>query len=214
MYQPIVIKERQIVEQLFNGVRKECILVEIKNQEYIACDVASHNFWGSSKAGTYGRGLLNSKNDPRKTERIGLLGQMAFGKLTNEPVDLNYIYGGDKQDNLIFGKYRLDIKCAARNYGSNLIQKTNEYGIQQKIDKDIYVGSFLDSENREDKKAAIILVGFCLMKDVKCATIAPARRGNHINYEIPFEKMRPIEKLISTINNFKEKKVAVVAADG
>lgn len=203
--QPIPITQPQVVKRLFNGKEQECILVEVKGDEYTACDNASRNFWGSSKKGTYGKGLLNSENDPHKTERIGLLGQMAFGKLTDEPVDLVYRHGGDKQDNLILGKYKLDMKCAARNYGANLIQKTSEFGKEQKIDKHIYVGSFLDSENREEKKAEILLVGFCLQKDVLNAKVAPARKGNHINYEIPFEEMRPISNLITTIKNFKEK---------
>ena len=68
---------------------------------------------------------------------------MAFGKLTDEPVDLAYRHGGDKQDNLILGKYKLDMKCAAYNYGANLIQKTNEFGYEQKINKHIYVSLFL-----------------------------------------------------------------------
>jgi hypothetical protein len=203
--QPISITQPQVVKRLFNGKEQDCILVEVEGDEYTACDNASRNFWGSSKKGTYGKGLLNSENDPCKTERMGLLGQMAFGKLTDEPVDLVYRHGGDKQDNLILGKYKLDIKCAARNYGANLIQKTNEFGKEQKIDKHIYVGSFLNSEDREEKKAEILLVGFCLRKDVLDAKVAPARKGRHINYEIPFEEMRPINNLITTIKIFKEK---------
>lgn len=209
--QPTQISEPHIVKRLFNEMfnekEQDCILVCIENHEYNACDAASRNFWASSKGGIYGKGLLNSENDPCKTERIGLLGQMAFSKLIDEPVDLVYREFGDKQDNLIFNKYKIDIKCAARNYGANLIQKTNEFGREQKIDKHIYVGSFLESENREEKKAEILLVGFCLQEDVLKAKVAPARRGRHINYEIPFEQMRPITKLVTTIKNLKRKQL-------
>ncbi len=207
---PKPVAQPQIVKRLFNNKEKKCVLVEVEGEEYVACDYASRNFWGSSKKGTYGKGLLNSENDPRKTERIGLLGQMAFSKLIDEPVDLAYRHGGDKQDNLIFGKYKIDIKCAARNYGANLIQKTNEFGKEQKIDKHIYIGSFLDSENREEKKAEILLVGFCLRKDVLGAKVAPARKGNHINYEIPFEEMRPIINLITTIKDYKAINLSII----
>lgn len=203
--QPTLITQPQIVKRLFNGKEKDCIIVEVEDDEYVACDNASRNFWSSSKKGMYGKGLLNSENDPYKTERIGLLGQMAFAKLIDEPVDLIYRLGGDKQDNLILGKFKLDMKCAARNYGANLIQKTNEFGKEQKIDKHVYVGSFVDSDKFEEKKAKIILVGYCLQKDIFEAKIAPARKGKHINYEIPFEEMRPIAKLITTINSFKKK---------
>ncbi len=204
---PTLITQPEIVKKIFNGKEKECILVKIEGDEYVACDNASFNFWGSSKKGTYGKGLLNSKSDPRKTERIGLLGQMAFSKLTDEPVDLAYKYGGDKQDNLILGKHKIDIKCAASNYGANLIQKTNESGGQQKIDKHIYVGSFLEAENRQEKKAEVLLVGFCFRKEVLNAKVANARRkgAKHMNYEIPFEEMRSIIDLITTIKEFKAK---------
>lgn len=203
--QPTLITHPQIVSLLFNSKEQECIIVKVEGDEYTVCDNGSRNFWGSSKKGTYGKGLLNSVDDPHRTERIGLLGQMAFGKLTDEPVDLVYRHGGDKQDNLILGEYRIDIKCAARNYGSTLIQKISEFGKEQKIDKHIYVCSFLHSENREDKKAEIIFVGFCLQKDVLNAKISLARKGKHINYEIPFEKMRSISTLITTIEKFKSK---------
>ncbi len=205
MYQPIPITIPKITKQLFNGEERECIFVEIVDEEYIACDKASYNFWGSSKRGTYGKGLLNSENDLKRTERIGLLGQMAWGKITNEPVDLEYRRGGDKQDALIFGKYKLDIKCASYNYGVNLIQKINEFKGPQKIDKDVYVSSFLHSEDRKAKIAVICLVGFSLQEDVLKAKVVPARRGNHINYEIPFEKTKSIIYLIEKINEFKEK---------
>lgn len=35
--------------------------------------------------------------------------------------------------------------------------------------------------------------------------VEPAKKGKHINYEIPFEEMRPISNLITTIKTFKEK---------
>lgn len=195
----------QIVERFFSldSKRQECILVEISGDEYIACDEASRNFWASSKGGIYGTGLLNSADDPCRTERIGLLGQAAFSKLIDEPVDLEYRRGGDKQDNLVCG-HRIDVKCAARNYGANLIQKTNEFGREQKIDKHYYVGAFLSSEDRKEKIAKIILVGFSSQRDVLAAKVSPAIRGNHINYVIPFKEMRPIEELITIIKNLKE----------
>lgn len=203
---PTPIIQPKIVKRVFNKEEKDCILVEIEGDEYIACDNASRNFFASQKKGNYGKGLLNTEDDPYRTERIGYLGQMAFGKLIDEPVDLVYRKGGDKQDNIIANNVKVDMKCASRNYGSNLIQKTSEYGVRQKIDKQVYVSSFLESENREEKKAEVLLVGYALKKDVLGSEVEKSPIGEHFNYKIPFEGMKPISRLIRKIKEFKNSK--------
>jgi hypothetical protein len=196
--------EPEIIKKEFLLESQYCVFVKIEGREYDVCEETSKVWWSSSKSGAYGKGLLNSKDDPAKTERIGLLGQMAFAKLINEPVDLSYRHGGDKYDFLISGKYKIDIKCASWDYGKNLVQKTNEYGYPQKIDKHIYVGSFIDQEDRSNKNASIVLVGYYLKEDVLCANTAKGSKGNgHFNYELQFHRMKPIMKLIDKIKNYK-----------
>jgi hypothetical protein len=204
--QPKPIIQPQIVKEFFNGKEKECILVKIEGDEYTACDAASRHFFASKKKGEYGKGFLNTLSDPCKTERVGLLGQMAFGKVVDEPVDLMYREGGDDQDNLICERFKVDIKCASRNYGANLIQKKTEFGKEMKNDNHIYVGSFMHSENVKEKIAEITLVGYFMKKDFTDEKIAPARRGSHINYEFLFEEMHPIKHLIRRMKNTKNKK--------
>lgn len=196
--------EPEIIPKEFLLETQYCVLVKVEDGEYDICEKTSKLWWASSKRGAYGKGLLNTKDDPAKTERTGLLGQMAFAKITNEPVDLEYRHGGDKYDFLISGKYKIDIKCASHDYGKNLIQKTNEYGYPQKIDKHLYVGSFIDREDRSNKTASIVLVGYYLQEEVLRANTARGCKGNgHFNYELQFHRMRPIMKLIDKIKNYK-----------
>jgi hypothetical protein len=195
MYRPISIAQPQVVKRLFDGVEKECVMVEIEGEEYEECERGSNDFWGNSKPGEYGAGLGRTEDDPYKPARTGLLGQMAFGKLTAEPVDTIYRSGGDRQDNLI-GKYKYDMKCAMRNYGEILIYHTNEWGKKIPINKDIYVGSYVESENREAKKATIIVVGYIQKNNVEECSVQPGRKGKHKNYVVPFKTLKPITALL------------------
>lgn len=191
-------------EQMFDGVKKKCILVEITGDDYRACELASRgeNFWANSKVGAYGAGLCATEDDQYKPARVGLLGQMAYAKVFNLPVDLVYRKGGDKQDNLLTdnrGKtYKVDVKCAM-NAGrkDQLIYHTNEWGKRIPLDKDIYVLSRIQSEDRAAEKAEVLLIGFVLNKDVSDCDVKPGRKGNgHLNYEVPFTKARPIANLL------------------
>lgn len=192
MYVPIPIAHPQIQKQLFNGVEKDCVAVDIEGEEYIECEKASNKFWGNSKPGAYGAGLGATQDDPHKPARIGLLGQMAFGKLMNEPVDTEYRRGGDKQDNLI-GEYKFDVKCAMTNYNKAFIYHTNEWGKRIPLDKDVYVCAYVESEDRTMKKARIIMVGFVLKEYVSNCLIQKGPKGNgHKNYVVPFSKVKSI----------------------
>lgn len=198
-YLPKLIHKPQVVKRVFDGKEMDCVIVEVSGDEYELCEVASQegNFWGNSKPGAYGAGLGKTKNDKFKPARTGLLGQMAYGKLFGEPVDLVYRKGGDKQDNLLGGKYRVDVKCPMKNYGKALIYHTNEWGKRIPVDKDIYVFGFVHSEDRENKKATVIMTGFTLKQDVKKADVQPGIKGNgHLNYEVPFSSLRSITKFL------------------
>jgi hypothetical protein len=202
MYSPVKILEPQIVKRQFNGKEKECIIVKIEGQEYEECERASQgeNFWGNSKPGAYGAGLGATKDDKFKPARTGLLGQMAFGKLTGFPVDTTYRRGGDRQDNLVFG-YKADMKCAMQRRDDVLIYHTNEWGKKIPLDKDIYVCAYVEQENRIDKNATIVMTGFALKKDVAECKVEPGRKGNgHLNYVVSVDTLRPITKLIQEVN--------------
>jgi hypothetical protein len=203
-YFPKVIENPQVTNKLFAGKIKECFIVEIFDEEYELCDKASRNFWSNSKPGAYGAGLGRTIDDPFKPARTGLLGQMAFGKLFDTSVDVIYRYGGDKQDCLLGDKYKVDIKCAMKNYGKGLIYCRNESGKLILLDKDIYVFSYIDSEDRNLKKATVVMIGFSLRQDImERANIKPGKAGKkHLNYEMSFDKLRSISGFLEAKNIF------------
>lgn len=130
---------------------------------------------------------------------------MAFAKLVGEPMDNVYREGGDKYDNLIGGN-KYDIKCATKNYGKLLIYHTNEWGKKIPLNKDIYVSCYIKSEERSNKKATIIVVGFVEKEDVKDCKVEPGIKGNgHLNYVLLFHDLRPICPLIQKILKREER---------
>lgn len=197
---PKQIVEPIVVKQLFDNIEKDCIMVEIEGAEYAACEAASSgkNFWGNSKPGAYGSGLGKTDDDEFKPARTGLLGQMAFAKIFNQQVDLEYRKGGDKYDNKI-GRYTYDIKCAMKNRGEGLIQHTNEFGKknEQALSKDIYVLAYVESEDRKQQKCKIIFAGYASKQDIQeCETKTGYRGSGHLNYVVAFSKLKSIVKLL------------------
>ena len=201
MYNPDKIIDPEIIINKFNGVDKKCVKIDIYNDEYKICETSSigDNFWANSKSGVYGSGIGRTSDDPFKPVRTGLLGQMAYSKLFGDSVDLIYRHGGDKYDNLL-GKYKVDIKCAMKNYNKGLVYYKSERGKFIPINKDIYVFGFVNNEDRNLKKCTIILVGYCTSKHLKNCNIVKGYKGNHYNYEVPFCKLRCILELINYKN--------------
>ena len=198
VYYPKLIENPHTVTKMFDGEGKECFVIDISGNDYKVCEQTScgNNFWGNSKPGAYGAGLGSTSDDKYKPARTGLLGQMAFGKLFGEPVDLVYRKGGDKQDNLI-GKYKWDMKCAMYKRENTYIYHTNEWGKRMPVDKHIYVMSYIDSEDRINSSAKVVIVGFMLNEHVKECGIAPGKKGKgHLNYEVPFRDLLSIVKLL------------------
>jgi hypothetical protein len=197
MYKPLFVSDPEFRYISFRGIEKECVTIEIADHDYDVCEEVSKNFWANSKKGGYGKGLGRTNDDPYKPARTGLLGQMAFSKILCEPVDTMFRQYGDNYDNLI-GGYKVDIKCAMRNYGECLIYHTNEWGTKIPLNKDIYVCCYIDNENRKEKKANIVIVGYILRKNVELCPVKVGRKGNgHLNYVVNFEVLSPIKKLIN-----------------
>lgn len=145
--------------------------------------------WG--RAG-YNGGLLNSARDPRRTERLGIIGQIAFGKAMNREVDLSYKRGGDDYDDVVLGQ-TIDVKLSQRNYGCGFVTSTKS-GDSMMSFKDIYVFSYLESES--DSHASVKIQGIKSFVNFKLNWLTPARRGTHYNWEVPFRDLVPIEQLI------------------
>ena len=175
--------------------------ISIKGAKYKQCVEASQHRWSKEKGNyKYARGLINSEGDSCFAERVGLLGETAFGLLIKQKPDFEYRKGGDKTDFKYKG-LKIDVKTMSKkppmNY--NLLIRACEGSSTKgsKLKSDIYVQAYLEEENRKKGYAVIGFIGFVWAKDIDVTTLCKSRRWNssHKNYEYPFEKMAPIEKL-------------------
>lgn len=172
------------------------MLIKIEGDNYLKCVEAAKNYWASSKTGGYGKGLINTKIDPIKTERTGLLGEMAFSIVTGLPVDFSYKNGGDKTDFILNGK-TVDVKTAASNYKANCIKSYTPNGKYVFRELDIYVAAYVVEDTGES--AVVNLVGYELGSVIKDFPPKNARaKGLHKNFELDHKKLKPIEDLLVT----------------
>lgn len=174
------------------------MLVIVEKDHYRQVEEAAKNQWANSKRGFYGSGILNSKKDPTKVERTGLLGQSAFSIISGLPTDFSYKKGGDKYD-FIFGGYTFDVKTAAKNYGAALIKCINEWGKPCFKQHDIYIGAYIVVDNNSDGIAQVSFQGYELGSRVAKFPVKNARQGVHKNYELTYNKLRPIETLLEFV---------------
>jgi len=173
------------------------MIIVISGEDYKYCESGAENLWCSSKPGVYGRGMLNSKSDPKKVERIGNLGEFAFATYMGlDKPEFAYKTGGVDHDFYING-FTINVKCASKNYGAVLIKCETEKGRYVFQDSDFFVASYLKTENREQKIALIDLVGYVDLEFIKKLTPVESPRWNssHKNYQINFEDCKKIHNL-------------------
>ena len=183
------------------GLQKECLLVKVAGSNYRECVRASKIFAANNFKGAYGKGLISDEKDPYKTTRVGLLGEMAFGIITNKPVNTEYKEHGDSADFWINGNM-LDVKCASKKIPINYILHTNEYGKKLYLKQCIFVYAFLENEDRSDECSEIVLTGFNSEIEVSRSPVRRGKRGKgHLNYEVSFASTYPIHELIEIIKD-------------
>ena len=167
--------------------------VDITQNDYQVCD----NFimWGSTKKGKWGEGLINSEEDKKKAERTGLLGEMAFAKVFGLPVNIDYCEGGKDYDFILSCVIKIDVKTAARRpkYNAGLVRCN-------KLKADIYVFAYIKDENRDEKTATVILVGWDYASNIMRQKRNRAKIGYHENYELDYANLLPIKCVGDIIN--------------
>lgn len=195
-YQPKFIENPLIIKNYFNNYEIECFKVETTNEEYLICEEYSSKRWSNTKKGDYGKGFANTKDDPYKVERIGLLGEMAVGKIFNLPVDLTYREGGDECDFILAKSITSNSKCRTKKYDEAIVVCENEHGQKMSLKNDIYIFSYLEGENAKYKKAKIVLVGFSTKNFIidNCQ-VRPGYREHCKNRTIPYIQTKSIIKL-------------------
>ena len=193
-----------IYKDWFQGHEIEIYKVFIDSENYEACDEASKQWWTKNKrGGEWNPGLLNNPYDTRKTERVGILGEMAFGIMTGLPVNLSYKEFGNTTDFDVL-KYGLDVKTAAKNYNAGLIRCIDEYGRSIPLESDIYAFTYVEFEDRNAKEATIVLVGYQTRNFILQRPIVPARKGYHKNYEIPYHELKPMSMFMSVYEKYQK----------
>ena len=199
MYTPKFETELKWGKKILGTEVRDCLYVDIDGVDYRECVESSVRFWSNGKPGKYGEGLGNTEEDEAKATRTGLLGQMAFAKLFRLEFDNEYRKYGDEYDNEI-GGLKVDTKCSMYNSGDMLIRAVTPTNVSIPVDKDIYVATFIDVEDRERGYARVYLVGYALGKDVKELEVERGfRGGGHWNRVVRYHQLRDIEELLEAV---------------
>lgn len=164
--------------------------VTITSDEYEKCCLASCNRWSNKKKGEWGRGMINSVADPHRVERIGLIGECAFGQAFNLPVNFSYMQGGDEQD-FMLKNLSVNVKVSARNYGKGLVKRIDASGRKIPLKHDVYVFGYIENKN------VVYLMGFALKKDIINRPLVPSllKDKKHLNQEVYYSELKSIVKL-------------------
>jgi hypothetical protein len=190
--------------KLGNKRIKNCALVVVEGEEHEVADDFSQNMWTKEKPdGFWNKGMLNTEKDKFKTERTGILGEIAFAKIFGLPVNIQYKKNGEPYDFILNGK-KLDIKTSrSKRIHSGLVRGQNKNGEKILLLCDIYFFCILVSEDRENKHAEILLVGLTGKKDLCKGGLYPSKRKltEHLNYEIEYKNLH---KTLDLFNYMKK----------
>lgn len=169
--------------------------VVISGEDYKVC--SEIEMWSSSKKGNYGKGLKNTAEDPKRVERSGKLGEMAFARLCGLGVDLSYRKLGDDMDFSIMG-IKIDVKTSLRNQGFGLIYAQAPGGRKLDLKCDRFVFAYIADDNREEEEATVVVVGYVKKLALENRPLVPGwRGGGHMNYLLYYSECEPISKILS-----------------
>lgn len=170
------------------------ILIEENNYE--VCDYYSFERWSNKKKGQWGEGLANSKEDPRKVERVGLLGELGVGILFGLPLDLTYREGGDNYDFVLFSKtcnVKMRTEAPPRHDRGIIKCRHSVDTAYMPLTHEFYMFGFLDWEH--ERKAEICIVGGIDRENINLEEHA-GYAGSHFNHHVHYRNMISIRKLL------------------
>ncbi len=171
------------------------MIINLGQHEYCAALSASLNMACTYKQGEFGQGIIE------KPELIGRLGEQAIGHALGEHIDAAWYKHGDSGD-FNCGKYTLDVKTHAKpeNHGEwneGIFRRYTDSGVEIPLSCDIYAFAEIITHSIEDKTAIVNLVGYITRPELlKVAKTKDARRGNHKNWTVLYQHLKPIEILI------------------
>lgn len=172
-----------------------CYRSRIEGDEYRACAEACRSYWANSKPGVYGAGFANEHNDPFKATRIGMLGEMVFGKMIGQKPDFSYRKMGDDGDFVVAG-CRIDVKTAVKKRPSLWVYRVSEVGAVIELKSHVYVAQYLEYENRVDGFASILTVGWISRERLMMCELMTSKVGSHKNLVAPYELLKPVTGII------------------
>lgn len=171
------------------------VLAVVSGHSYTQALTFSTNRWSQNKSRSfYNNGILNTAEDPAKAERVGLLGEIAVASLIGSEVNFSYVHGGDGHVDMEVNGWKLESKCAARDYGAGLIYSVNAQGRHIPLVSDLYVFSYLVSEDKTEGTALIEMCGWCNRETIESQPLVKGRRREslHYNREIGYSDLQPI----------------------
>jgi hypothetical protein len=193
------LKDAKAEKVLINGKFKKFYHILIRKDEYKICVDCACNMWANEKDGSkFNRGLLNSKKDPYRTERIGRLCEMGFGKLFDMSIDTEYKKFGDTMD-FLYKEKKINVKGAAKypSWEAGLVKAADSSGRKSELKQDIYVFGYMKNENKEQEQANVVLVGWQTRDYILGLESSPARLEHHFNYEVPYFDLLDVNDLES-----------------
>lgn len=174
-----------------------------KRSEYRAYS-ARPDQWGQGLTG--GTVIPNVGTIDEQTLPIltGMVGEYIVCHLLNRrtgvdaKVDFENRSGGDGGKDIVANGLRIDVKTRRKKDGrldTFLVRHATEYGRQVPLLADAYVFA------EWNRGHVVDLHGYATRDDVEASQIAPARRGNHTNYEIQPADLRPMSRLFDEIRS-------------
>ena len=167
----------------------------VSGEEYQFCAIAAQNYWSNGKPGIYGSGLINNANDPFKATRVGMLGEVAFGRLIGKEPNFAYLPMGDSGDFTLAGR-KIDVKTATKKRNDMLIYRVSEVGDVIELKSHIYVAQYLEWERREEQKALITTVGWISRERAMTCVLQKSRINSHQNLVIAYSGLKEIGGMI------------------
>lgn len=185
-----------------NGNTIEAIIVDIGGKEFEMCEKVK--MWSSSKTDDWGKTTMNTFEDNNKAERTGKLGEMAFGKITNSPVDFTYKKYGDDMDACFMG-HKINVKCQRSLYG--LWVRCEERGHKITLNEDLFVFTYLEFEDRLKKNAVVYLLGCTPKYEVIRWKIEQRRGHDWKNYVGSYSQLFPMRRLLDLSKRCNSSKI-------
>jgi len=190
---------------------------DISNALTLAKRFSKKELWSKrdNKFYKWGAGMINTETMPYKAEFVGILGEIAFSKISGLPVDSEYRRKGNSYDfntqiNTSKRDVNIEVKTRLRDYGDVYVKRYDDNNRLVTLKSDIYVFCHIKTTWNKIEKAIlkheeidnikINIDGVISKKRLEKQEIKPAFNGSHKNLVCSVNDLAEIDKLINLIN--------------